>query len=55
MVVLRALLYALAVFVALGVIAMIVAAIMKLMYSAIHRNEAKAKPENKAENSTVSQ
>jgi hypothetical protein len=49
MVALRALLYALAIFVALGVIAMVVAAIMRLMYAVLHRGEKKAKSENKVE------
>ena len=36
---LRALLYAVIIFVALGIISLIVAAIMKLIYSIVHRKE----------------
>ena len=49
MIALRALLYAVIVFVALGVIAMVVAVIMRLMYTIVHRGEKKAKAVNNAE------
>ncbi len=41
---LRALLYAVIVFVGLGIISIIVAAIMKLIYSIVHRKENKNQP-----------
>jgi hypothetical protein len=40
----RALLYAAIIFVTLGVISLIVAAIMKLIYSIVHRKENKSEP-----------
>jgi hypothetical protein len=51
---LRALLYSLAVFAALAVISLMVAAIMRLMYAILHKSEKKAEAENKAESGTVS-
>jgi hypothetical protein len=50
---LRALIYAVAIFVALGIIALIVAGIMKLLYSSVHRSEKQA-PDS-VETKTVSQ
>ena len=41
---LRALIYALIVFVSLGIISIVVAAIMKLIYSIVHRKENKNEP-----------
>jgi hypothetical protein len=54
MVGLRALLYALAVFGGLAVISLIVAAIMRLLYSILHKRENKGEPENKPESGAVS-
>jgi hypothetical protein len=54
MVALRALLYSLAVFAALAVIALIVAAIMRLMYYILHKGGKKAGPENESESGVVS-
>ena len=54
MVALRALLYAVAIFAALAVISLVVAGIMKLLYSILHKNEKKAAPENKPESGAVS-
>ena len=51
---LRALLYAVAIFVALGLISLIVAGIMRLLYSIVHKGEKKDKSENKAEAEIVS-
>jgi hypothetical protein len=48
MVVMRALLYAVAIFVALGVISLIVAVIMRIMYGILHKGE-KANVEDKAD------
>jgi hypothetical protein len=42
---LRAFIYAVIVFVALGVIALIVAGIMRILYSIVHKGEKKEKPE----------
>ena len=55
MVALRALIYAVAIFVALGIISLIVAAIMRIMYSIVHRKEKKPTSENKTEAKAVSQ
>jgi hypothetical protein len=41
MVALKALLYALAIFVALGIISLIVAVIMRINYSIVHKSEKK--------------
>jgi hypothetical protein len=38
----RALIYAVAIFVALGIISLLVAGIMALLYSSVHRKEKKA-------------
>ncbi len=46
MVVIRALIYSIAVFIALGIIALIVAAIMRLLYAIVHRREKKEKAES---------
>ncbi len=51
---LRALLYAVIIFVALGVISLVVAVIMKLLYSIVHRKEKKP-AENKVEAKVGSQ
>ncbi len=48
MVVVRALIYSIAVFVALGIIALIVAGIMRIIYSIVHRGEKKIKEESPA-------
>jgi hypothetical protein len=40
----RALLYAVILFVALGIISLIVAAIMKLIFTVVHRKENKSEP-----------
>lgn len=59
MVVMRALLYAVAIFVALGVISLMVAVIMRILYGILHKGEKKttvdSKPENKMETKIVSQ
>lgn len=55
MVALRALLYALAIFVALGVISLIVAAIMRLIYGILHKSEKKTLVENKMETKSIPQ
>ena len=55
MVALRPLIYAVVIFVALGVISLFVAAIMKVMYSVVHRKEKKPTAENKVESKVVSQ
>jgi hypothetical protein len=43
---LRALIYAAIVFAALGIISLIVAGIMRILYLIVHKNEKKAKVEN---------
>jgi uncharacterized membrane protein len=55
MVGLKALLYALAVFAALGLISLIVAVMMRIMYSILHKREKKSEPDKKLESGTVSQ
>jgi hypothetical protein len=55
MIALKALLYAAAVFAALAILSLIVAVIMKLMYSGLHKKEKKGEPENKTESGAVSQ
>jgi hypothetical protein len=52
---LRALLFALSLFGALGVISLIVAAIMRSMYSILHKVDKNGGPENKTESGAVSQ
>ncbi len=54
MVALKALLYAVVIFAALGVISLVVAGIMKLLYSILHKNETKTGPEKKAETGATS-
>jgi len=49
---LNAFIYAVIVFVTLGVIALVVAAIMRLMYAIVHGNRKKVGTENKAESKT---
>jgi hypothetical protein len=44
MVILRALLYAVAVFVGLGILSLMVALIMKILYAVVHKSEKTAKP-----------
>jgi hypothetical protein len=51
----RALIYAVAVFAGLAVIALIVAGLMRLMYTMVHRSEKKDKPENNADANVASQ
>jgi hypothetical protein len=48
MVVMKALLYAVAIFVALGIISLIVAVIMRILYSIVHKSEKKNNIEVKA-------
>ena len=54
MIVLRAFIYAVAVFAMLAVISLIVAGIMRLLYSIVHKGEKKDKSGNKAEAKIVS-
>lgn len=49
MIALRALIYAVAIFVALGIISLIVAAIMRIIYSIVHRKEKQPAAQNKTE------
>jgi len=49
MIVLRAFIYAVAVFAMLAVISLIVAGIMRLLFSIVHRGEKRSGPENKPE------
>jgi hypothetical protein len=49
MVALRALLYAVAIFVALGIISLLVAVIMRILYSILHKGEKKGTDANKVE------
>jgi hypothetical protein len=55
MVALRPLLYAAIIFVALGVISLLVAVIMKIMYDIVHRKEKKPVVGNKVETKVVPQ
>ncbi|MBN1189959.1 MAG: hypothetical protein JXA46_09415 [Dehalococcoidales bacterium] len=55
MIALRSLLYVLAIFGALCVIALIVALIMRMLYSILHRGEKKTGPDNKAQSQAISQ
>jgi hypothetical protein len=48
MIALRALIYAVAIFVALGIISLIVAVIMRVLYSIVHKSEKKENLEAKA-------
>ena len=50
---LRPLIYAVVIFVALGVISLLVAVIMKIMYSVVHRKEKKPTSENKVESKSI--
>jgi hypothetical protein len=54
MVVLRAFIYAIAVFIALGIIAILVAGIMRILYAIVHRREKKESIKSAAETKTVS-
>jgi hypothetical protein len=47
--VLRSLIYAVAIFITLGIIALLVAGIMKIIYSIVHKGEKKGKAENESE------
>jgi cell division protein FtsN len=51
---LRALIYAMAVFVALAVISLMVAGIMRLLYSIVHKGEKRPNPENNSETKIAS-
>jgi hypothetical protein len=55
MVALRALLYSVAVFAALAVISLIVAAIMRLMYAILHKNEKKSDSETSVDSGVAPQ
>jgi hypothetical protein len=47
--VLRSLIYSVAIFITLGIIALLVAGIMKIIYSMVHKGEKKVKEVNKSE------
>jgi hypothetical protein len=49
----RALIYAVAVFVALGIIALIVAGVMKLLYTMVHKSETRTKNNTVIENKSI--
>jgi flagellar biosynthesis/type III secretory pathway M-ring protein FliF/YscJ len=53
--VLNSFLYALIIFVALGVISLLIAIIMRLMYAILHKNGKKAETTNKVESNLTSQ